>query len=120
MWSWGMGVEPESDSNEPVRPVKIERLYKFGTTLEPRDGPIAYVGDIQMPIFRVAAVHPLGILYMKATTAWPMGFLLIGLSVDIVACAVTCSFDSYDREMLRGMKISPNFAPDPPVQATAT
>jgi hypothetical protein len=98
---------------EPVKAPKIVRVYKPQTDQEPEPPAIiAFVGDAAMPVFRGPLLHPYHIAYLSPQQGLPVGCLLIGPKVDIVACAWTCSLTATDRAMLEGMKITPNFIPN--------
>jgi hypothetical protein len=108
----------------PMHPVKVIPLYKSGCgpssagTEEADSGPIGLVGESGMPVFRGKALHPFHISYLNPTFGLPLGCLLIGPSVDLVACAWTISLTAEDRALLEGMRISPNFLPAPALTET--
>lgn len=97
----------------PIRLVKVVPIFKPGTTSEPEHGPIALIGDSGMPVFRGKALHPYHVSYLNPTFGLPLGALLVGSEIDVIACAWTVSLNAEDRALLEGMRISPNFMPQP-------
>lgn len=111
---WWFGEDGEwTPIVEPVRAVKIVRFFKPGTQQEP-DPPyvIALVGTSGMPVHRAPLLHPYHVAYLGPQFGYPVGCLLIGPKVDVVAMAWTCALTPEDRALLEGMKITPNFIPN--------
>lgn len=86
-----------------VRPVKVQRLPNMTS------GLVAYVGAVNLPVFDGPLLAPRNVLYLQPTPGLPLGAIVMGPGIELVALAVTLSFTPEDREWLRGMNISPDF-----------
>lgn len=112
---------------DPVRAVKVVKIYKSGHgpksahPQEADEGPIALIGDGGLPVFRGKSqvLHPFHVSYISPSFGLPIGALLIGAEVDVIACAWTCALEPEDRALLEGMRITPNFVPQPRIGEVA-
>lgn len=95
-----------------VHAVKVTPFLKRGTTQEQDEGAIGLIGEMEMPVFRGKVFDAYHVSYLNKSKELPLGAILIGPAIDLVACAWTLALTSSDRALLEGMRISIGFLPE--------